>query len=144
MSTATPPTPGADATGAVHLVGSIPLADAQAVFRACAAALGARARRLPDGETGVRSRWNSWTAPSYERTRGLELVPPPAGSYTPWQQARLVIDPAELELEPLGFADAALASYEVFDTLAREGAIAPGTRFQVCLPSPIAPMTVLI
>jgi hypothetical protein len=132
------------AAGRAHLVGSIPLADSESVFRAASGALGTRLRRIPDGETGVRSRWNSWTAPSYERTRGLELVPPPEGSYTPWRQARLVIDPDELEIEPLGFADAALASYAIFDRLTREGAIATGTRFQVCLPSPVAPMTVLI
>jgi hypothetical protein len=130
--------------GGVHLVGSIPLADAESVLRAAATALGSRVRRLPDGETGARSRWNSWTAPSYERTRGLELVPAPEGSYTPWQQARLVVDADDLELEPLGFADAAIASYEVFDALALAGAIPARARFQVCLPSPIAPMTVLI
>jgi hypothetical protein len=131
-------------SGRVHLVGSIPLADAESVFRAVAGTLGGHVRRFPDGETGVRSRWSSWTAPSYERTRGLELVPPPPESYTPWPQARLVIDPAQLVLEPLGFAAAALASYEVFAALARDGVIAPQARFQVCLPSPVAPMTVLI
>jgi len=36
-----------------HLVGSVPLPDAEAVFRAVSA-LGADLRRLPDGETGVR------------------------------------------------------------------------------------------
>ena len=128
----------------VHLVGSIPLADSAEVFRAVAATLGGLLGRIPDGETGPRSRWNSWTAPTYERTPGLELVAPPEGSYTPWKQARLVIDPDELVLERIGFADAALASYEVFESLCRAGAIAEHTRFQVCLPSPIAPMTVLI
>jgi hypothetical protein len=135
---------GRSHAGRVHLVGSIPLADAASVFRTVGAELGERVGRIPDGETGARSRWNSWTAPTYERTRGLELVPPPPGSYTPWSQARLVIDPDELVLERIGFADAALASYEVFAALAAEGAIPAHTRFQVCLPSPIAPMTVLI
>src|SRR5579862_283125 len=129
---------------AVHLVGSVPLADAESVFRTVAAALGDLLRSIPDGETGPRSRWNSWTAPTYERTRGLELVPPPPGSYTPWHQARLVVDPAELVLERIGFADHALASYAVFARLAREGAIPPHVRFQVCLPSPVAPMIVLV
>ena len=129
---------------AVHLVGSIPLADCESVFRTVAATLADRVSRIPDGETGVRTRWSSWTAPSYERTPGLELVAPPPGNYTPWQQVRLVIDPAELVLERLGFADAAIASYRVFAQLCDEGAIPAATRFQVCLPSPIAPMTVLI
>ena len=128
----------------VHLVGSIPLADSESVFRSVGAALGEHLQRIPDGETGARSRWNSWTAPTYERTRGLELVPPPPGSYTPWPQARLVIDPDDLVLERIGFADAALASYAVFAALAAEGAIPAHARLQVCLPSPVAPMTVLI
>lgn len=128
----------------VHLVGSIPLGDAESVFRAVGEAIGQYVRRVPDGETGERSRWNSWTAPSYEATRGLELVAPPAENYTPWRQARLVIDPDDLVLERLGFADAALASYEVFARLKQEGALPAHVRFQVCLPSPIAPMTILI
>ncbi|HXR13398.1 MAG TPA: hypothetical protein VN740_01980 [Solirubrobacteraceae bacterium] len=128
----------------VQLVGSIPLEDSAAVFSAVAGTLGGLVGRIPDGETGPRRRWNSWTAPTYERTHGLELVPAPAGSYTPWPQARLVGDPDELVLERIGFADAAIASYEVFAALCEQGAIAAGTRFQVCLPSPIAPMTVLV
>lgn len=128
----------------LHLVGSIPLADSAEVFGAVAGTLDGLVGRIPDGETGPRSRWNSWTAPTYERTPGLELVPPPEGSYTPWQQARLVIDPDELVLERIGFADAAVSSYEVFESLQRAGTISERTRFQVCLPSPIAPMTVLI
>jgi methionine synthase II (cobalamin-independent) len=128
----------------VHLVGSVPLSDSESVFRAVGESLGAHVRRVPDGETGKRSRWNSWTAPTYERTSGLEMVPPPPGNYTPWPQARLVIDPDELVLERLGFADAAIASYADFARVKQEGGLPSHARFQVCLPSPIAPMTVLI
>jgi hypothetical protein len=128
----------------VHLVGSIPLTDNEAVFRAIASIVGDRIHRIPDGETGKRSRWNSWTAPSYEATPGLEMVNPPEGNYTPWKQARLVVDPSKLVLERLGFADAALDSWKVFSSLQRDGEIPAHARFQVCLPSPIAPMTVLI
>jgi len=42
----------------VHLIGSIPLADARTVFRAVAGTLGGEVARIPDGETGARSRWN--------------------------------------------------------------------------------------
>ena len=128
----------------LHLVGSIPLADAPTVFHTVASTVGDALGRIPDGETGPRTRWNSWTAPTYERTPGLELVPPPPESYTPWQQARLAIAPEDLVLERIGFADAAIASYVVFRDLLADGTIPTGTRFQVCLPSPIAPMTVLI
>ena len=41
----------------VHFVGSIPLADAETVFRTLAAATGAHLKRLPDGETGIRKTW---------------------------------------------------------------------------------------
>lgn len=128
----------------VHLVGSIPLPDGEAVFRAVGAALGRHVRRVPDGETGKRARWSSWTAPSYERTPGLELVEPPPGSYTPWKQSRLVIDRDQLVLERLGFADAAIESFATFARLRGAGALPDHMRFQVCLPSPVAPMSVLI
>jgi hypothetical protein len=41
----------------VHFVGSIPLPDAETVFRTLAAATGSHLRRLPDGETGIRKTW---------------------------------------------------------------------------------------
>ena len=41
----------------VHFVGSIPLPDAETVFRTLAAATGPHLKRLPDGETGIRKTW---------------------------------------------------------------------------------------
>src|ERR1700761_8832367 len=41
----------------VHFVGSIPLSDAESVFRTLSGAVGSRAKRLPDGETGIRKSW---------------------------------------------------------------------------------------
>jgi len=127
-----------------HLVGSVPLSNNSEVFLTVSAAIGRHLRRISDGETGTRSRWNSWTAPSYEHTRGLELVEPPSGSYTPWRQAKIVIDPKDLVLAPLGFSDAAIESYGVFSSLKKSGKIPGHLRFQVCLPSPIAAMIILI
>lgn len=43
-------------TGAL-LVGSVPLASSDSVFRTTSAALGRHLRRMPDGETGVRTYW---------------------------------------------------------------------------------------
>jgi len=128
----------------VHLVGSVPLADSEEVFRLASEVLGRHLRRLPDGETGPRLFWNSWTRGLYERTPGLELVDPPEGSYTPWKQARLVVDPSELEFGPIGYADAARESWATFSRLKREGVVPRHVRFQVCIPSPIAPMIVLV
>ena len=41
----------------VHFVGSIPLPDAETVFRTLAAATAPHLKRLPDGETGIRKTW---------------------------------------------------------------------------------------
>ncbi|HTN79269.1 MAG TPA: hypothetical protein VMK16_06330, partial [Acidimicrobiales bacterium] len=50
----------ADKPNGAHLVGSVPLPDAESVFRASAAHLGDRLRRVPDGETGARLDWIVW------------------------------------------------------------------------------------
>jgi hypothetical protein len=41
----------------VHFVGSIPLPDAETVFRTLSAVARPRVKRLPDGETGNRKKW---------------------------------------------------------------------------------------
>ena len=41
----------------VHFVGSIPLPDAETVFRTLSGAVGSHVARLPDGETGIRKTW---------------------------------------------------------------------------------------
>ena len=51
MSAATAPKP------IVHFVGSIPLPDAETVFRTLAASAAPHLKRLPDGETGIRKTW---------------------------------------------------------------------------------------
>ena len=56
----------------VLLVGSIPLADAEEVFRTASSILGDRVRRLPDGETGVRTNWIGWQAAVFEQNPALE------------------------------------------------------------------------
>ncbi|NND49339.1 MAG: hypothetical protein HKN60_03705, partial [Rhizobiales bacterium] len=40
-----------------HFVGSIPLPDAETVFRTLSGAVGTHVARLPDGETGIRKMW---------------------------------------------------------------------------------------
>src|SRR4051794_14635545 len=60
----------------VHLVGSVPLAGAEAVFRRAAGALGDRLRRIPDGETGPRSDWILWQYPVFSSRPQFEVGPP--------------------------------------------------------------------
>jgi len=54
----------------VHFVGSIPLPDAETVFRTLAAATGPHLKRLPDGETGIRKTWIRFLQWRSTRARG--------------------------------------------------------------------------
>jgi hypothetical protein len=133
---------------ATHLIGSVPLADAETVFRTVAAVLGPYLRRLPDGETGERRRWIYFQRLMLENHPAMEIDPtvPLYALYqwdgkllreTPLLRFRADIDPDTVVFET-GYAQAARASYALFRTLQREGAIPPGVRFQVCLPTPMA------
>ena len=129
-----------------HLVGSVPLANAEAVFIAVAGELGERLRRLPDGETGPRSDWIVWQLPVFTSQPRLEVVPPAPDGWRPLPRVRME-DGARAEdvrFEALGYADAAIASYRVFARLKREGRIPVGCRFQVSLPTPLAPISAFV
>src|SRR5215210_5568500 len=65
----------------VHLVGSVPLADAEAVFRAVSGELGPYLRRLPDGETGERIDWFVWQVARFRACPQLEEVPAATSGY---------------------------------------------------------------
>jgi len=65
----------------VHLVGSVPLADEEAVFRAASAILGDLLTRIPDGETGIRTNWIGWQTAVFARNSSLEPVPDTGKEY---------------------------------------------------------------
>jgi hypothetical protein len=99
-------------------------------------------RRIPDGETGVRSGWIGWQIAVFANHPSLELGPEERNSYGPRPAYRLRDSSAiqGLEFGALGYADAAKASYQVFEQLRRERVIPPDVRFQVSLPTPLAPL----
>jgi hypothetical protein len=127
----------------VLLVGSVPLGDSEAVFRAAGSNLGKHVRRIPDGETGVRTIWIAWQHKVFENHPDFELEPPPPGQYAPLPRFRLRegVDGTRLEFPPLGYAEAAKSSYAVFRRLKDEGAVPADVRFQVSLPTPLAPVS---
>ncbi|HZF07004.1 MAG TPA: class I SAM-dependent methyltransferase [Patescibacteria group bacterium] len=129
-----------------HLVGSVPLASAEAVFSTLATELGDRLRRMPDGETGPRSDWIVWQLPVFTSQPRLEVVPPAPDGWRPLPRVRLEdgAGAEEVRFEALGYADAAIASYRVFARLKRDGLVPVACRFQVCLPTPLAPISAFV
>jgi len=137
-----------DATGRLHLIGSIPLDGSEQVFRALAQELGPYLSRMPDGETGERSRWVYFQRQMLLDHPAMEIDPTvPPYKFVQWdgkvvreiEQARFKpgIDPAAVAFET-GYDKAALASWAVFRRLRDSGTIPAHTRFQVCLPTPHA------
>lgn len=132
----------------VHLIGSVPMADAETVFRTVARELGPWLARIPDGETGTRGRWIWWQREMLLNHPAMEpdTDTPPFElrqwdgvllRTTEWIRFRAGIDPASLSFDT-GYAEAAIDSYATFRKLREAGEIPAGVRFQVCLPTPMA------
>jgi hypothetical protein len=122
----------------VLLVGSVPLESSRAVFEAVGTKLGKLIKRIPDGETGARKDWIVWQADVFKDAKGLE-----SGSMRELQGGYhftlYKVKPGEtVKFGPLGYAAAAINSYDDFKRARSDGKIPSGTRFQVSLPTPIA------
>lgn len=129
-------------SGPLLMVGSIPLATAEDVFRACAKYVGRYVSCLPDGEFGPRALWIGYLAKHvYDGHPDIETVQrlPPEREWSapaPSSKWRFRIKPgAGTPRFDTGYADVALGSYETFRRLRDAGTIPPGVRFQVCFPS---------
>ena len=121
-----------------HLVGSVPLADSEAVFREVSARMPGRLRRVPDGETGIRTNWIQWQFPLLLEVPDFAPADEQPGPFGARLQLKRRLASSEIEFPELGYRAAAVESYEVFSRLKREGLIGAGIRFQVCLPTPLA------
>jgi hypothetical protein len=133
----------------VHLVGSIPLPDAETVFRTITAAVGPHLIRLPDGETGIRKTWIRFLQEVLASNPAIELaadVPP--FKFTQWD-GKVVREIPRLRVKrgatpdgnsfKTGYADMAMESWGLFDRLQHAGVIPPKVKFQISIPTPIAP-----
>jgi hypothetical protein len=109
----------------VHFVGSIPLPDAETVFRTLAAATGPHLKRLPDGETGIRKTWIRFLQQVLADNPAIEVasdVPP--FKFTQWD-GKLLREIPRLRVKPgarldpatvkTGYADMAIESWRLFD-----------------------------
>ncbi len=134
------------ATGGVLLVGSVPLRSAEEVFQVMAAELGDRVTQLPDGETGPRSDWIVWQYPVLSSRPEFEVCPPGDQPHRALPRLRVRDDESldTLRFDDLGYAEAAISSYGIFARRKRDGQVPPHCRFQVSLPTPLAPIAAFI
>jgi hypothetical protein len=130
----------------VHLNGSVPLTNSEEVFRTASSILGGRLRRIPDGETGERSNWIGWQIQVLANNPDFEFIPPDTEAYAPLPSFKLRSSRAisNITFSNLGYADAAIASYTIFSQLKRAGVIPTNYRFQVSLPTPLAPVAAFV
>jgi hypothetical protein len=122
----------------VHLVGSVPGADAADVFERVGAALGQRLRRIPDGETGERQDWIVWLEKVFADSPALEKSDEVFRLHaTATPRIRYRLKPgrtaADVAFDNLFYADIAERSYRDFARLKRAGRIPAHCRFQIDL-----------
>jgi hypothetical protein len=133
----------------VHYVGSIPLPDAETVFRRLAETTGPYLQRLPDGETGIRKTWIRFLQQVLADNPAIEVATDVAPfKFTQWD-GKLLREIPRLRIKPganpdpatfeTGYADMAVQSWQLFERLQREGVIPASVKFQISLPTPIAP-----
>ena len=133
----------------VHFVGSVPLPDAETVFRTLSAVAGPHVKRLPDGETGIRKTWIRFLQGVLAENPAIEVATDlPPFKFIQWD-GKLLREISRLRLRPgakpdpaafnTGYAAMATQSWHLFDRLQQAGVIPAGVRFQVSLPTPIAP-----
>ena len=131
-----------------HLVGSVPLPDSETVFRTVSRVLGSSVRRIPDGETGDRSRWiwfqRAMLGNHPDMEVDTEIEPFQVVQWdgkivreTQWMKFKDGADPSKTTFHT-GYRDAAVESYQVFARLQDEGVIGANVRFQVSMPTPMA------
>ena len=132
----------------IHFVGSIPLPDAGTVFRTLSEATGRHLVRLPDGETGIRKEWIRFLHEVFAKHPAIELADVPPFKFVQWD-GKVVREIPRRRVKPgmtpraedfkTGYAEMAINSWHLFDRLQRAGAIPAGVKFQISLPTPIAP-----
>jgi hypothetical protein len=118
----------------VHLVGGVPL-EAREVFELASASFGPLAKRLPDGEK--KRGWLRPQAPIVGRAAGM--IPGGVARYLHMTNQRYRPAPGQdlnaIDFGPLGYLTAARESYALFSAARAAGKIAPGTRFQISVPT---------
>lgn len=87
-----------------------------------------------------------WQYPVFSSRPEFEIGPPGVGSYRTLPQLRLRPDASgsEVKFGELGYAAAAVSSYGAFAALKRDGVIPSRCRFQLSVPTPLAPVSAFV
>lgn len=130
----------------IMVVGSVPLDNAEQVFRAVGTALGDRIRAIPDGETGPRLNWIEWQAPVFEKHpmfQSADSLPDwrnqdVSGKWraSPWYALRPDADVGRLRFGPLGYANTAVESFAILRRCKADGAVHKSCKLQIAIPTP--------
>ena len=123
----------------VHLVGSVGLETVDEVFTTVGTLLGARLKRVPDGEPGGRRAWISWQYPLLMINPFLRIDENTSFENVEFRLLRIDdgVDPKDIRFGELGYAREARASYQDFLAARTKGILPRAARFQVSLPTPI-------
>jgi hypothetical protein len=122
----------------IHLVGSVPMENAQQVFEKVSAALGPRIKRIPDGETGERGDWITWLKSVFANHQAFQK----SGEFFRVHESGIGAErytlrsgyaPQDVSFDNLFYADVAKKSYAMFKRLKDAGKIRASTKFQVNL-----------
>ena len=119
------------------------------MFRTLSGAAGPHLKRLPDGETGIRKTWIKFLQDVLAENPAIEVardVPP--FKFVQWD-GKLIREIPRLRLKPgaspiratfkTGYADMAIAVLGAVRPSAKAGVIPANVKFQISLPTPIAP-----
>ena len=135
-------------TRIAHLIGSVPLENADEVFRRVSQSIGQYVIRLPDGETGRRADWIGFVRrhlgknPSFEKDESVpwfQFKQWDGKVIREWPLLKFLdgTDPASIQLET-GYSEDAIASFSKFETLQGEGIIPGAIKYQACSATPHA------
>jgi hypothetical protein len=126
----------------VHFVGSVSLESTADFFEAAGDTVKPFLKRCPDGEVGPRRNWINYQWPVFRSMPFLEPAKQQSLGAVAGMPPQLTLKegtvPEAIRFGELGYAREARVSYQEFVAARERGSFEPGTRFQVCLPTPIA------
>jgi len=138
-------------SSSVHFNGSVNLPDGETVMRLISTRIPNGVRRMTDGETGDRGYWIYFqidkflTMPEFESVQVGQAYETESGA-PPMHRLRLAPGASATTIiwPDLGYVNAYVASFAIFDRVQQDGTIPPHVRSQLQYPTPLASMAAAI